>query len=369
MELGPDRIGIHVVDMLHCRVASILIMCRMLHIGAAHSLRYTGPLIVDYNKSDLHEFGNVVEHNFSANSTHKWSNLSSYGNKSEPHLESGVAAPNTSQWLQPQNLSVSTGITQESTSRQGLVPRRQKSTSERLSEYEQFKQQKAIEAEVAGLQHAEEAIGYMEEHAANKLKSDIDDIDHMIVRQHLLTDRKNETDINVKFIASNIGTMAKITTELDAHGKTAESKAVRADEDELGQAIATLRGSANELYDLQGQIKHVTDDGRKMDLRVMQLSMQRAAIHRQIQRLDAKEERIKDVAEEQDDLKAFEKAGFDNIRSEDDPYMKEAAESLEKISGWDRSKLDEEAIKAREAMNAGLKSDPGAVAKALNSLR
>ena len=54
---------------------------------------------------------------------------------------------------------------------------------------------------------------------------------------------------------------------------------------------------------------------------------------------------------------------------EDDPYMREASDALERVSGWDSDKLDEDAVKAREAMTAGMAGDPNKAVKALRSMR
>lgn len=234
---------------------------------------------------------------------------------------------------------------------------------EKLSEYEQHIRRETLEKEIEGLRHAGGAIGYLEERAANKLRADVDEIDHMIVRQHLLTDRRNETDVDVKALDKHIAVLQKASAD-----KRKEAQAVEEEVDELALAKATLSGSTQELKELAADIKSTTEDGRKMDAKVQKLSRERATVMRQIRDLAREGDVLQEKAETADDFAAFERAGYDDMMDENDPYMKEAEEALEKVSGWDGDKLDKQAVEAREAMTHGLAHNPGQAVGALRAM-
>jgi myosin heavy subunit len=240
------------------------------------------------------------------------------------------------------------------------------------SDWQRLKEHKAIDSQIVDLKHAQGALGYLEERAANKLHADIDEVDHLIVRKHLLTDRRAENEKDVSVIEAHASSLRRVAANLETDGSGAQSDGVRAVDDEvteLNQAAAALRGNPGELKRLNVDIDATTEDGRKMDAEVRRLSKSRAAITRQIRVLTEQGDELQDSEETARDFEAFEKRGYDDMSDKDDPYVQEATDALERASGWNKNDLDAQAVKAREAMTKGLAANPGEAVRALRAVR
>jgi len=247
-----------------------------------------------------------------------------------------------------------------------------KVTNGTVSEWEQHKNQKAIEKQIEDLKHAQGAIGYLEERAVNKLGADIDEVDHLIVRRHLLTDKQKENEKDISTIESHASALAQVAVKLKPGISGKESEEAQAVNEEikgLREASAALRGAPGEVEELSREIDAITADGRKMDSQVRRFSRNRAAVSRQIRVLTQEGDELQDGEETARDFEAFEKAGYDDMSDKDDPYLKEASDALERASGWKKNDLDEKAVKAREVMTKGLSANPGEAVRALRSVR
>jgi len=247
-----------------------------------------------------------------------------------------------------------------------------KATNGTVSEWEKHKNHKAIEKQIQDLKHAQGAIGYLEERAANKLRADIDEVDHLIVRRHLLTDKHHENEKDISTIESHASALAQVVAKLksDSSGKISEeARAVNDEIEGLREASAALRAAPGEIDELSREIDAITADGRKMDLQVRRFSKNRAAITRQIRVLTQEGDELEDGEETARDFEAFEKAGYDDMSDKDDPYLQEASDALERASGWKKNDLDEEAVKAREVMTKGLAANPGEAVRALRAVK
>jgi hypothetical protein len=234
--------------------------------------------------------------------------------------------------------------------------------------YEQHKQQEALEDEILDLKHAQGALGYLEERAANKLQADVDEVDHLIVRRHLLTDKSLENNKDIATIEKHIGVLRQVAANLVKIGNAKEEKAVNQEISDLTFAADSLRGGGGEVLELSHEIEATTADGRKMDKQVHHLSRERAAIGRQVRVLTQEGDELRDSEETAHDFEAFERKGYSDMGDKDDPYLQEAAAALEKASGWNQDKLDAEAVKRREIMTKGLAANPGQAVQALKSL-
>lgn len=237
------------------------------------------------------------------------------------------------------------------------------------SGWQQHKDRKAVDSQIADLKHAQGALGYLEERAANKLQADIDEVDHLIVRRHLLTDRRGENAKDIATLDSHVAALQEVEAKVQKKGASDEVHAINDEISQLKQATITLRGKAGEVQELNADIDATTADGRKMDAQVRRLSRERAAIGRQVRVLTQEGDELLDSEETARDFEAFEKAGYDDVDDKDDPYLQEAAAALEKASGWNKDKLDEEAVKRREIMTSGMGANPGQALKALRSIR
>lgn len=238
----------------------------------------------------------------------------------------------------------------------------------RKSDWERHQQKTRIEERGGALEHADSALAFMEERAAAKLQADIEEVDHLIVRRHLLTDRRGETDADAAAIDAHAKVLGEAASAMGGDGQWGEAQKMNDEVVELASASAALRGTAEELAGLNSEIEQSTEDGKRMHSKVAELSKSRAALARQIHVLTVEKDHVQEKEETAEDLEAFEKAGYEGVTDEDDPYMKEAADALEHVSGWESDKLDENAVKAREAMTAGMKGNPGKAVQALRAL-
>lgn len=220
---------------------------------------------------------------------------------------------------------------------------------------EQHKQQQALDDQITDLKHAQGALAYLEERAEHKLKADIDEVDHLIVRRHRLTDRSAENDKDIATLENNIAALRKVSAKLVGAGNSEDEAAVNHEVSELTFAAASLRGKTGEVLELSHEIEATTADGRRMDGQLQRLSNERAAIGRQVRVLKQEGDELQDSFETAHDFEAFEKHGYDGAADQDDPYMREAAAALEQASGWNKDELDAEAMKRREMMTSGLK--------------
>mmetsp|Transcript_145842 Transcript_145842/g.254441 ORF Transcript_145842/g.254441 Transcript_145842/m.254441 type:complete len:246 (+) Transcript_145842:3-740(+) len=236
------------------------------------------------------------------------------------------------------------------------------------SGWEQHKQREAVEKQINDLKHAQGALGYLEERAADKLQADVDEIDHLIVRRHLLTDKQAENFKDISTLESHAAVLKNVSMTLQKAGRAEEVQAVDGEIVELNHAAASLRGTPGEVNNLTSEIDATTSDGRKMDSIVLRLSKERAAVGRQIRVLAQEGDELQDTAETARDFEAFERAGV-KMDDQDDPYLKEATQALERVSGWKKDDLDAQAVKAREAMTKGIASNPNEGLKALKAVR
>jgi chromosome segregation ATPase len=214
-----------------------------------------------------------------------------------------------------------------------------------------YKQRQELDVRVENLRHAQQTIGSLQEEVSSKLKADTNEIDYMLIRRHMLTDRKDETDKDVHAVEIEAGALRDVVSA------STNSKTAAADAAELDEVASALRGSSDELQQLDSDVKRATEDGKRMDSRGKALSQERALLERQIKRLERESEHLQDRAAEADDLRTFAKAGVDGMGmqdDEDDPYMKEAAAAMEASTGWSSQKLESDAVKARAAMTGGL---------------
>jgi chorismate mutase len=234
--------------------------------------------------------------------------------------------------------------------------------------YQEHKQQQALDGQIEDLRHAQAAIQYLEERAANKLKADIDEVDHMIVRRHRLTDRSADNDKDIATIEKHITALRTVSSNLLRGGNAEEEKAVNHEVSDLTFAAASLRGREGEVLELSHEIEATTADGRKMDKQLQHLSKERVAIGRQVRVLKQSGDELLDSEETARDFEAFERKGYEAAADEDDPYIREAAAALEKASGWNKDDLDAEAVKRREIMTKGLSGNPGQAVQALKAL-
>lgn len=236
------------------------------------------------------------------------------------------------------------------------------------SGWEQHKQSEAVESQIKDLKHAQGALGYLEERAANKLQADVDEVDHLLVRRHLLTDKKAENAKDIATIESHAAALKEVSIGLEKSGNAGEMQAINTEIADLSLAAKSLRGTPGEVEQLGAEINSTTSDGRKMDAMVRHLSKERLAIGRQIQVLTQEGDELQDTAETARDFEAFERAGID-MDEQDDPYVKEAQQALEKASGWNKNDLDAQAVKAREVMTKGIAKNPGEGLRALKAVR
>lgn len=234
--------------------------------------------------------------------------------------------------------------------------------------WEQHKQQKALDQQIDDLKHAQGALGYLEERAANKLQADVDEVDHLLVRRHLLTDRSAENNKDLATIEKHIAALRSVAANLVSGGNSDEEKAVNHEVSDLTFAAASLRGSEEEVRQIGHEIEVTTADGRNMDKQVRKLSRESRAIGRQVRVLKQEGDELQDSEETARDFQSFERAGYDDVADKDDPYVREAEAALEKASGWNKDHLDAEAVKRREIMTKGLSANPGQAVKALRSL-
>jgi len=234
--------------------------------------------------------------------------------------------------------------------------------------WEQHKQQQALDAQIEDLKHAQGAIGYLEERAVNKLQADIDEVDHMIVRRHRLTDRSADNNKDIVTIEKHITALRQVSANLLRGGNSDEEAAVNHEVSDLTFAASSLRGTKGEVLQLSHEIEATTADGRSMDVKLRRLSKESRAIGRQVRVLKQQGDELQDSEETARDFEAFEKRGYDDVADEDDPYMREAAAALEKASGWNKDELDAEAVKRREMMTKGLSDNPGQAVQALKAM-
>lgn len=236
------------------------------------------------------------------------------------------------------------------------------------SEYELFKVRHEFEQRSESLKHAQTSLANMEEQATSKLKEDTNDIDHMLVRRHMLTDKEKETSADAAALGSEASELKKLSADASRAGRTRAAAAADSDAAGLEQVASLLGGSADEVHELDSSIKIATDDGKQMDARIKDFAKHRALLDRQIQRLEDESQHQSEKYDEKDDFRSMETSSSNPMESEeDDPYMKEAAEALEKASGWNGEKLDSDAVKAREAMTSGLTG--GRTSGAVQALR
>jgi hypothetical protein len=215
----------------------------------------------------------------------------------------------------------------------------------------------AVDVQIDVLSHAQHAMEFMEERFANKLRADTDDVDHLIHRKHLLTDRRSEND-------KDIAALDKRTTELEAAsakkmsaGKNSDAKALDAEVAELREAADSLRGTKDEVQDVETEITAATADGKIMDGKVNLLSKQRGAIEKQVKLLQR-------YGEDLDE--ASESAGGFGVSTDDDPYLKEAQAAMERASGWSSDHLDTTVTEARDMLTNGISGKAGKPSAASN---
>lgn len=197
----------------------------------------------------------------------------------------------------------------------------------------------AIEADIGALEHAEHTISYMEEQAAEKLRADVESVDHLLVRRHLLTDRRPETDSDVAALEARSKALQQAAEDLKKQGKAIQAEATEREMADLKRAAETLRGSQDELGEVGKEIEVATAEGKRLDAKAKELAGERDAIHIQIRRLEREGEDLKEEG---------------NSMASEDPYMKEAAEALERASGWRSDDLDDRATRTRDAIAKGL---------------
>lgn len=236
------------------------------------------------------------------------------------------------------------------------------------SQWEQHRQHGEAEKEMEALKHADSALAYLEERAVKKLQADVDEVDSLIGRRHMLTDRAEENALDVQAIQVHAGVLEAAAADLRKRARWADAASAADDAAQLKAAAYTLKGGDDEVRQVSEEIEASTEDGRRMDRKVKLFAKQRASLRRQITVVTVESDHLQEQEETVQDLEAFEKAGYQGVTDDNDPYVQEAQNALEVVSGWDSNKLDEDAVKAREAMTRGLAANPGQAVEALKAL-